>query len=363
MDFIPLIDRFGEGGAALVGGLSLGILFGAAVQRTGFCTRMAVIDMVRLRSLYGPATWIVGFASALLSVQLMQALGIIVIGDSRYFATGQSLSGAAVGGAIFGVGMMLTRGCVSRLIVLSGGGNLRALYGIVVVALAAFATLYGFLGPIRESIASWVSSAAIGGNAIVDHTGGGNFTGAIFALGVTIVALALAARARLGVLQTIGAALVGLAVAGGWYFTATLSQQVFDPIAVDSMSFIRPLAQWSGYAFGAAELPTFDSGLVVGALVGGLVAAVASRSFRIETFAQTGSPSVLRYTVGAVLMGSGGVLAAGCSIGAGLTGGSALAASGLIALTAMVIAGAITDTLVDRPSVDAMASAAQPANR
>ena len=48
-------------------------------------------------------------------------------------------------------------------------------------------------------------------------------------------------------------------------------------------------------------------------------------------------------------MGFGGILAVGCTIGAGFTGGSVLAVSSLVGLASMLAGGAITDILVDRP--------------
>lgn len=349
MDFVPLMDRFGEGGTALLGGAVLGAIFGIAMQRTAFCTRTAVIDLVRGRGLAMPAIWLLAFATAVVIVQTLLAMNMIAVGDSRYFATGQSLSGAAIGGALFGLGMILSRGCVSRLLVLSASGNLRAIYGVVIVALVSFATLYGFLSAPRESVGALMSSAAIGGNAVIDHTGGSNYNGAILAGLIALCAVVLAGFARVGALRFLGAVVIGGAVAGGWYFTATLSAQVFEPIAVDSMSFIRPLAQTTGYLFGAAEQPTFDLGLVGGTLAGALLAALVFGGFRVATFGEAGAPSVVRYTIGSALMGFGGVLAAGCTIGAGLTGGSVLAISALIAISAMAIAAALADIVVDGP--------------
>lgn len=349
MDFVPLIDRVGEEMTATLGGGVIGFILGFALLKTGFCTRMAVIDMARARSLTGPATWLLGFAAALLAVQALLYFGVIAVDTSRFFATGQSLSGALFGGAIFGIGMVLTRGCVSRLLVLGAAGNLRAIYSLVFVALAAYATLYGFLVPGRDAIAPLLSTAAIGGNALVDHTGGGNVSGVVLGAVVAVVAIALAARAKLDLGQSIGAVVVGLMVAAAWYFTATLTAQLFEPIAIDSISFIRPLAQTSGALIGSVALPTFDFGLVIGTFAGGLLAALVLGRFKVATFSEPGAPRILRYTIGAAMMGFGGVLAAGCSIGAGLTGGSVLAASALIALLSMAVAGAVTDTVLDRP--------------
>jgi uncharacterized protein len=347
MDFVPLIERIGEDNTAMLGGALLGAVFGGCVQRTGFCTRMAVIDLARRRSVKAPAIWLLGFGAALLLVQYLLMSGMMAVGDSRYFATGQSLSGALVGGALFGIGMILTRGCISRLLVLTSSGNLRALFGVLVVAAVSATTLHGILSYPRDLVGAWLSSGFVGGNALYEP--GGGLAGVVAGLFVTLAALVLALRARIGPSIVAGALLVGIAVAGGWYFTATLATQVFEPVAIDSLSFIRPLAQSAGWLTGVAGLPTFDLGLVAGTLSGGFLAALASGSFRIATFAEPGAPSLRRYALGAMLMGFGGVLAAGCTVGAGLTGGSVLAISALLAITAMVLAGALTDFLLDAP--------------
>ncbi len=61
------------------------------------------------------------------SVQLMALAGFLDTSSARQIAARGSLSGALIGGIVFGVGMILTRGCASRLLVLSANGNMRAL--------------------------------------------------------------------------------------------------------------------------------------------------------------------------------------------------------------------------------------------
>lgn len=51
---------------------------------------------------------------------------------------------------------------------------------------------------------------------------------------------------------------------------------------------------------------------------------------------------MLRYAGGAALMGAGGVLALGCTIGNGLTGVASLAPVSFIAVPAMVLAAGAT---------------------
>jgi len=140
---------------------------------------------------------------------------------------------------------------------------------------------------------------------------------------------------------------IGLTIVGGWYFTYQLSTQVFEPIQAESLSFIRPLATTADLAAGAATGIGLDQGLLAGTLVGALLAAVLFRQFRVVTFSEPGTPSILRYTAGSALMGFGGILAVGCTIGAGFTGGSVLAVSSLLALASMMTGAALADRIVD----------------
>lgn len=164
MDLVPLIDAVGEPGTAVAGGALLGTMFGFLAQRSSFCTRSAVLDLTQKRDGAALATWLAGLATALLAVQLSRYHGLVDLAETRFFATPQSLSGAAVGGLLFGVGMVLARGCVSRLLVLSASGNLRAFFCVVVIAAVGLATYSGFLVPVREGVSGIVNTADIGGN-------------------------------------------------------------------------------------------------------------------------------------------------------------------------------------------------------
>ena len=181
-----------------------------------------------------------------------------------------------------------------------------------------------------------------------------NFASWLIAGGLVLTGVALV-FALFGL--ALGGLAVGLLIASGWYFTATLATQVFEPVAIDSLSFIRPFAQTAGFLGGVSALPSFDLGIVAGTFLGALIVTPVFGEFRLARFGEAGTPSILRYTLGGALMGFGGVLAAGCTVGAGLTGGSVLAISALIAISAMALAGAATDVLLDRAPTSSTASA------
>lgn len=350
MDLVPLMDTVGEGGAAIVGGAIIGAVFGFLAQRSAFCTRSAVLDVVRGRDLTALATWVAGFAAAILGVQLLLVFGHLDVTETRFFSTAQSLSGALIGGALFGLGMVLARGCVSRLLVLSASGNLRALYSSVIIAIVGLATYSGVLVPLRDAVGGLWSTAAVGGNDVLAHAGLDQRVGIVIGALLAIAALVLAFKSRLSIWRLVGGAGVGLTIVAGWYFTYALSLQVFEPIQAESLSFIRPLATTGELAAGSENLAGLDQGVLIGTLVGALVAALLFRDFRIATFSEPDTPSILRYTLGASLMGFGGILAVGCTIGAGFTGGSVLALSSLTGLLAMVAGAAVADRVIDGKS-------------
>lgn len=348
MDFVPLIDRFGESGALLAGGAVVGAAFGIFAQRSRFCTRSAVLDLTRGRDLQALAIWVAGFAVAVLGVQLLLLQDQLNVTETRFFSTAQSLSGALIGGGVFGVGMVLARGCVSRLLVLTASGNLRALYSSLIIALVGLATYSGFLVPARDAVSGLWSTADVGGNDILAHAGLGRWAGVALGTLVAVAALGLIVKARPSLWRLLGGVGVGLAVVAGWWFTYAISQQLFEPIQAESLSYIRPLAT-TGEILGGAGSAGLDQGILIGTLLGALLAALAFRDFRIATFAEPDTPSILRYTFGAVLMGFGGILAVGCTIGAGFTGGSVLALSSVAGLAAMIAGAAVADRFVDRP--------------
>lgn len=347
MNLVPIIDAIGEPATGLAGGAVLGFLFGFAAQRSAFCTRSAVLHAARNGDLRALAVWAAGFATAIVLVQSMIDAGELSVAETRFFSSAQSLAGALIGGLLFGVGMALARGCVSRLSVLAASGNLRALFSLVVVAIAGWATYAGVLIPLRDRIAALWSTAAIGGNDLLGLAGYGPFAGLIVGWALLFAALALVIVSRVSWWRAAGGVAVGVAVAGGWWFTWQLSQQVFDPIQVESLSFVRPYATTLMLGIGSLDRVGMDQGLLAGVLAGAAIAALAFRDFRVATFSEPGVPSIYRYATGAALMGFGGILAVGCTVGAGLTGGSVLALASLVALLSMAIGAAVTDRLVD----------------
>ncbi|KAA5606714.1 YeeE/YedE family protein [Roseospira marina] len=347
MDLTGVLEAFGDSSTIVVGGLLIGLLFGGFAQRSRFCLRAAVIEFAR--GSVGPkmALWLVAFATAVLSTQALIQAGLLDVGAARQLGAAGSLSGAIIGGLMFGVGMILTRGCSSRLLVLSATGNLRALLSGLIFAVTAQASLRGVLAPVRETLAGlWVVDAPSVLNGLtllgLDAQAG-------VVIGIVLFGLALyfAARNRLSAWAWVGGLGVGATIAVGWLFTYSLSYQAWDPVAVKSLSFTGPSADALMLVLSPLSgVLDFDNGLVPGVFLGAFLAAWVSGDLRLQGF--TGGYGMRRYIVGAAFMGFGGMLAGGCAVGAGLTGGSVFALTAWTALFCMWVGAALADWIVDR---------------
>lgn len=361
MDFPELLDTLGEDGLAALGSLVIGLLFGFFAQRSRFCLRAATVEFAR--GMLGPklAVWLLAFSAAVAATQGLILTGTLDVSEARQLASVGSLSGAIIGGLMFGAGMVLARGCASRLLVLSATGNLRALMTGLVLTIVAQASLRGGLSPVREFLSGlWT----IGGNGA---DGGSRDMLVILGLDVTLAimlalgglgfAVFLAIRNRVSAWMAGGALVVGALIAAGWQFTYVMSTRTFDPVAVKSITFIGPSADTLMGLINEPMLPLgFDLGLVPGVFVGSLLAALLFRDFKWECFHY--DKPMPRYMVGAALMGFGGMLAGGCAVGAGVSGSAVFSVTAWVALAAMWVGAGVTDYYVDR---QAEAPAVEPA--
>ncbi|WP_067338352.1 YeeE/YedE family protein [Stappia indica] len=347
MDMTGLLETLGEAETSALGGLLIGVAFGVFAQRSRFCLRAAAVEFARGSIGIKVATWLVTFSCAVLLTQWLIFSGALDVSEARQFAARGSLSGAIAGGALFGIGMVLARGCASRLLVLSATGNLRALLSGLIFAVAAEASIHGILSPLREQVAGmWTVS----GREALDlllllrlPQEAGLWIGLLFVAGTTVFAF----RARLPLSGWIGAAGVGATVAAGWWFTYQLAGQAFEPMTVKSMTFTGPSADTLMLVLTPpGEALDFDTGLVPGVFAGAALAALLAGEWRLQGFHD--GHSMRRYIVGAVLLGFGGMLAGGCAVGAGVTGGSIFALTAWATLFAMWAAAGLTDLVVDR---------------
>lgn len=347
MDIVALVERIGEAPTAALFGLITGIVFGIAAQRSRFCLRAATVEFARGRMGDKVAVWFLTFSTAVVWVQSAQLLGLMDSADARMMAVPGSWSGAIVGGLMFGAGMVLARGCSGRLLVLAATGNLRSVVSGLIFAVVAQMSLSGILSPMRDQIAAlWITEGGRNMNLLATlglPQYGGLAIGVMFA----ILALVLARRNRIGASRLVFASGVGFAVALGWVLTYGLSQVAFDPVQIESATFTGPSAHTLMFFLERDAILEFDVGLVPGVFIGAMIAASFAGEMKFQAF--DGPVTMRKAMIGAALMGFGGMLAGGCAIGAGVTGGSIFVGTAWCALFFMWVGAMVTDFLVDQP--------------
>ena len=283
--------------------LLLGLAMGAVLQRTHFCTMGCVSDAVLFGSLRRLRVWALALAVALVGSQTVAVAGWVDLAASPYPRGGWQLAAALPGGVLFGLGMVQAGGCISRNLVRFGGGSLKA-------ATALLAVLVGAAG----------TTALLPGAAPAARLATPGAPLLALALAIALLGFSLRPNAMRGSPWDLITGLVlGGLVTVGWLGTALAGVR---PDSINYLAFGRP----------DIVLP-----LAGGTIVGALLTARARGEFRIERFTVAGD--LRRHVVGGVLMGIGGSLAFGCTIGQGLTGASTVSPASLLALSGMLLGG------------------------
>lgn len=332
-----------------VGGLLIGLAFGAIVFRTNYCAMGALSDIVSFADYRRFRAWVLAATTALIGAQLLHVAGVVQLDKSMYLAPTFNWLGNVAGGVIFGFGMVFAGGCPSRNLVRAGAGDMRALLVLVVLGLFAYMTIGGIIAPVRAALEQATSfrlgaptqglgdilGAATG---LARGTGGTVFTVLLGAAGLAFCFADFRFRnSPVHILSGLG---VGATVVAGWALTGlAFDEMAARPTPPISLTYVRPAGdalEWL-MRYTAAPMPGFGVASVLGALIGAFAAAMAAGRFRVATFSD--AADTLRNLLGAALMGIGGVMALGCTVGQGITGVSTLALGSLVTFAAIVAGG------------------------
>lgn len=325
-----------------MGGFIIGLLFGAAAQRTNFCTMGAISDVILMGDGRRFRAWLLAIAIAIIGTQALDYAAAFDINKSIYLGNRLGWLGAVVGGGMFGFGMTLTGGCASKTLIRLGAGNLKSLVVMLVLGVVAYMTLRGLIALVRVEIEN-VSTIDLAARGLRNqHIG--EMVGALFGLEAKTARIAIAATVAAAFLvycfaypnfrrsppDVVGGIVVGCTVVGGWIVTGIIAADDFNPVQLASITLVAPIGESLVYlmTFTGSTL-NFGIAVVGGVIAGSFLMSVATGTFRVESFSDR--DDLVRHLAGAALMGAGGILALGCSIGQGITGMSTLSLGSLIA--------------------------------
>ncbi len=326
----------------ILAALVIGLIYGAVGLVSGFCL------MSSLRGWWADGdgrlvrTYALAVGTGIAASQLLAAYDLVDLGKSIYLQPTFSAPLMFFGGLLFGYGMVMSNGCGSRALVLLGRGNLRSFVVVMVLGIAAEMTLKGLIAPARVALlqASQTTAAVTSLPALVSSAGlHGAAARMLLALAIAaaLVMFAFAhAPFRRSPGQVMAGFVVGILVAAGWFATGYLGADDFNPVPVTSLTFIAPIADTLQYAMLSTGLTlNFGIATVAGVFAGSLVTALLTGRFHLEGY--TSPRHMLRSAGGAALMGAGGAMAYGCSVGQGLTGLSTLALASFVAVAGILL--------------------------
>lgn len=361
--------EFGIHQQVLVCVFGVAFALGAIAQKTRFCTMGAVSDWINMGDTGRMRAWVFSMAIAIAGVVIFEATGTASLSTDT-FPPYRTASFAwlryLVGGVMFGIGMTLGSGCGSRTLIRIGGGNVKSIAVLIVAAVCAYLMMWTPL--FEKAFLPWIQATTIN---LAEHGVQtqelGSVIGGMFGIEATrafnltvssVVALALIAFVfksrdfRASFDNVVGGAVVGAAVVAGWYITggalgrawkdyAEMATEIPSRVQTQSFTFVSPMGDSVRYLMDPTQFSLINFGVVAlaGVILGSLIYSLASKSFRYERF------FTLRdfgnHVFGGALMGTGGVLAMGCTIGQAVTGVSTLAIGSILTFFSIVI-GAVS---------------------
>jgi hypothetical protein len=321
------------------GGLVVGLIFGAIVQRQRFCMVAAVGNLVLMRDWRHIQAFLAAFAVAIAGTQWLEASGLVPVAESAYRAARIDWLGAGAGGLMFGFGATLAGGCAARTLVRAAEGSYGAWLALIMFTLAAAVTQFGALSTMRmtlSDLSAYALSTRDSSLAVV--LGVSPVVAGVMALVVCLGILMVVGRGAHDRRLIMGGAAIGALVVAAWWVTGNLARDEFTLVQPSALIISGPLARIA-YFLTSDSRPGLGFGLafVIGTMAGGTASALLGGTFRWQA---PDARYIPNYLVGGALMGVGSITAGGCNIGQGLSGVSTLAIGSLVAAGA-IFSGAV----------------------
>jgi uncharacterized protein len=328
-------------------GFAIGAVAGFAVRHARLCSFGAIEDALmgddgrRLR-VFGLALGI-----AVLGTQALIVGGVLNPETTSYVPPALPVIAILIGSIMFGIGMAMVGTCGFGSLVRLGGGDLRSLVVVIILGATAYATLRGVLAGFRievlEALTVSMPEGARSDIASLVTRGFGIDMRAIVAaaIGTGLILLAFGDRRLWRAPRLLSAGVVlGIATIAGWIVTTTLGDAFSAPLQPQSLTFVSTIGKtlFAGL-LNVANFRDFGVASVLGVIAGSGLAAWRAAELRWEAFDD--DHEMRRHLLGAGLMGIGGILAGGCTIGQGITAGSVLALSWPLAVAGMMLGARI----------------------
>lgn len=321
----------------------IGLIYGVVAQKTQFCFSGAIKDFVLTKSTRRAASVLTAVITAIIASQVLTHIYDIDLAKSIYLQSDINYFSILLGGGLFGAGMMLADGCSSRHLVKFSQGDLYSLVTIISIAVFGYMSAKGILAiglePIIKNewllrVSAWFPNQVLSMYVII---------------GILVVALWKIVPRFKNIISCIDGVVVGLLIAAAWYVTGVLGFDDFEPLPLEALSFVFPSGKTLEYLmFFSGSTLSFSVSVVFGIILGAFVMSFFNKKYRFGCVISQKNNKLRNGITGGILMGIGGIMAMGCTIGQGLSGMSTLAFSSFLAIASIMTSAYFTAKYMDK---------------
>lgn len=325
-------------------GFLIGATFGAIAQKKQFCFSGSIKDYMLTKSTMRGASVVMAMIIAIVSTAITASYFELDFSKTPYYKENINYFVIILGGLMFGVGMMLADGCSNRHLIKFAQGDKNSLISILFIGIFAFATARGFLNGFLSPITN--NPTLIEWSAFIEE----KTMNIYIVVAVLLLILFVLTRKLKRVFSLWDGVLVGLLVAAAWTVTSVLGEESIERVVnPEGISFVYPTGKTIELfmLYQVNEL-TFSISLVLGVLIGAFTMSKFNRRYSFGCTAAKGENRVRNNMIGGALMGTGGVLSIGCTVGQGLTGLSTLAFGSALAITSIFIGGLVSAIILNK---------------
>ncbi|MDF1880860.1 YeeE/YedE family protein [Sulfurimonas sp. MAG313] len=312
--------------------LFIGFCYGLIAQKTQFCFNGSIKDYILDKSTRRLGSVLSAIIVAIISSQLLSYAYDIDLYQSIYLQTDINYFLIIFGGILFGIGMMQADGCSSRHLVKFAQGDLHSLVTLVSIGIFGYMTSRGVL--------SYPLNFLKTNETLVQLSGYIPNQAMPMWLILTFFAVVLwrVLPNLKNLLLTSDGVLIGLLIGASWFVTGYIGFDEFEGVPVEALSFVFPTGKTLEYLmFFSGSTLSFSVCVVFGVLLGSFLMSKFNKKYRFSCAPPPKNNKLQTRIWGGALMGIGGILSYGCTIGQGLSGISTLALASLISISSIYI--------------------------
>lgn len=323
-----------------VAALLMGIAFGVIAQKTQFCFNGAIKDYLLVSSTKRGSSVVTAMITVIIATHLLTLFYDIDLSETVWLREEINYFTIILGGSLFGMGMMIADGCSSRHLVKFSQGDINSIVTLIFIAIFAYASTKGVLNSLVYTLST--NETLVNLSTYIEN----GQTNIYIVLSFLFLVWFYLTKSFKRISSLKDGIFIGLIIAFGWYLTGVYGAESLELdsryVPFTSVTFVGPISKTLDFFthYKTSEL-NFGISMILGVLIGAFTMSKINKQYSLGCASNVKVNKLKNSMVGGALMGVGGVLSVGCTVGQGLTGFSTLAFASLLAIFSIFISGSL----------------------